>query len=100
MEREEHENLLNELNSPDLEASRRTEILTALRNDYNDVIVNHEEITTVNKKLEATNNDLVVANSKLFRQAGIMGNEEMEQKEEQKEFSETITISEIERNVL
>lgn len=98
MERDAHETLLNELNSPDLEHTRRTEILSELRNDYSTVHLTHEEITKQNETFERHNNDLVKANSILFRQ---VGETETEKPEEtvQKEFSETVTITELERNV-
>ena len=99
MKKEDHESLLNELLDPELETSRRTEILQLLRNDYNTVIAEHEEMTANIEKLQKDNSDLVLSNSKLFRQIGIMGNTEKEEELEQKEFSETITIEELEKGV-
>ncbi len=99
MKKEDHESLLNELIDPELEQSRRTEILQLLRNDYNTVIAEHEEMTANIEKLQKDNSDLVLSNSKLFRQIGIMGNTEKEEELEQKEFSETITIEELEKGV-
>lgn len=97
MNREEYENLLNELNTPELEHSRRTEILQTLRGDYNSVIEEHEETTKKVQHLEKDNNDLILSNSKLFRQVGIQGDPTLEKKEEQKEFSETITLEQLEK---
>lgn len=98
MPRDDHEALLQELLSPELEHTRRTEVLQALRADYSSVTQEHEEHT---KKLEKqTNeiNDLVTANSKLFRQVGIVdGDESKKKEEEQKSFSETITLEELEK---
>jgi len=99
MKKEDHESLLNELIDPELDQSRRTEILQLLRNDYNTVLAEHEEMTANIEKLQRDNSDLVLSNSKLFRQIGIMGNTEKEEELEQKEFSETITIEELEKGV-
>ncbi len=97
MDREVYEELLNTLLDPELEQSRRTEILQELRVDYNNVLTNHEETTKKIEKLSKDNSDLVVSNSKLFRQIGVVGDEKLEEKEEQKEFSETVTIEELEK---
>ena len=95
MEREKYESLLNELLDGDLEHSRRTEILQELRNDHNSGREGIKELSQNNERLQRDNNDLIVSNSKLFRQAGVVGQEE-EEKVEQKEFSETVTIEQLE----
>lgn len=97
MERDKHENLLNELLDANIEHSRKTEILQELRNDYTQVITDHDEMTKSNEKLQKDNSDLVISNSQLFRQLGDVNNspEENEEKE-QKEYSETVTIEELE----
>jgi mRNA degradation ribonuclease J1/J2 len=92
MEREAYEAILNDLLNPELEQSRRTELLQNLRVDYGTVISEHEEHTGKIKKLSEDNSDLVVSNSKLFRQIGLT-NKEDKKEEAKKEFSETITIS-------
>lgn len=96
MQRELHENLLNELLNPELEQSRRTEILQELRVDYATVETDFNQLTESNTKLQKNNDDLIVSNSQLFRQVGITGNKELEQKEEEKTFSETITLESLE----
>lgn len=96
MERENHENLLQELLTPDLETSRRTEILQELRADYGTVVDEHNELTGNNERLRRDNDDLIVSNSKLFRQAGMMDNPEQQKEEKEKEFSETVTIEDME----
>jgi hypothetical protein len=98
MERDKHEALMNELLQVDLEHSRRTEILQELRGDYNTVHSDFENLTKTNEKFQKDNDDLVRANSMLFRQAG-MYNQTEDKKEEvqQKEFSETVTIEQLER---
>lgn len=100
MSKEEYENLLNELNNPDLEHSKRTDILQNLRSDYTNVIEEHESTTKKVQHLEKDNNDLVLSNSKLFRQVGIQGDPDLNKKEELKEFSETITLEQLEKSFL
>lgn len=96
MKREEHETLLNELLNSELEHSRRTEILQQLRTDYTNVHTEYGEISKSNERLKTDNEDLIISNSKLFRQIGIVGTPE-EKKEEEKDFSSTITIEAIEK---
>lgn len=96
MERDAHEALLNELLDPELQQSRRTEILQTLRTDYTSVLGEFEENSKQIKKLSDDNADLVVSNSKLFRQIGVVGTEK-EKDVEQKEFSETVTIESLEK---
>lgn len=94
--REEHEAILNDLLNPELEQSRRTELLQNLRVDYGAVITEHTENAERIKKLTEDNGDLVVSNSKLFRQIGITGTES-EKEVEKKEFSQTVRISDFEK---
>jgi hypothetical protein len=98
MKREDHESLLNELLTPELEQSRRTEILQQLRVDYNTVQGDFENLTTTNKKLSTDNEDLIISNSKLFRQLGVVGGEEKKEVKE-KQFSETVTIEALEKGI-
>ena len=91
MERENHEAILNELLNPEIEQSRRTELLQELRVDYGTVITEHTELTQLNEKLQSDNSDLVISNSKLFRQIGITDQKDEEEVKE-KEFSETVTL--------
>lgn len=96
MSREEHEALLNELLDGELEMSRKTDILTSLRTDYTGVHGDFEELSKNNEKLLTDNNDLIVSNSKLFRQIGVVGTKD-EEVVEKKEFSETVTIEQLEK---
>lgn len=96
MPRDNHENLLNELMNPEIEHTRRSEILQELRVDYGTVLTEHEEHTSRIDKLTKDNSDLVVSNSKLFRQIGVVGQPE-EKEVKEKEFSETVTISQLEK---
>jgi hypothetical protein len=100
MERDKYEELLAELNNPELEHSRRTEILQELRTDYTGVHTDFETISKKTEKLEKDNNDLLLSNSKLFRLAGIQDNPEKQKEEETKEFSETVTVSAIEKGLV
>lgn len=98
MPREEHEAILQSLLDPSLETSVRTENLQKLRADYSTVITDDETLKTERDKLRADNNDLVLSNSKLFRQLGTVGeSEEDKRKETEKSFSETITIETLEK---
>jgi hypothetical protein len=96
MSRDDHENLLNELMNPEIEHTRRTEILQQLRVDHSTGHADYEQVNRLSEKLKADNQDLIVSNSKLFRQIGVVGTEK-EQEEEKKDFSETITLEQIER---
>ncbi|MCU7526578.1 MAG: scaffolding protein [Ignavibacteria bacterium] len=97
MTRDEHETLLNELLNPEIEHSRRTEILQQMRVDYTSVITDFDKNTQTIEKLTKDNGDLVVSNSKLFRQIGLTDTNKKE--DEKKEISETITIEELEKGV-
>lgn len=101
MTRDEHEALLDELNSPEIDTSRRNEILHNLRSDYGSFLAEDEKKTQTLEKLTAEKSDLVTANSRLFRQLGISDNPDPEKKkeEEQKTISETITLEDIEKKV-
>lgn len=101
MARDDHEAILTDLLNPELEQSRRTELLQNLRADYSGVLTDHEKMTQDLTKLRADNDDLIVSNSKLFRQIGIEGGgEDKKREEEQKTFSETITVSAIEKGMV
>lgn len=96
-EREAHEALLNELLQDGLETSRKTEILQQLRTDYTEVLETHKKHTESIEKLQRDKDDLVISNSKLFRQLGVQEfDTEQQKREEQKSFSETITLEALE----
>jgi hypothetical protein len=100
MSREEHEALLNELLNSEIDHSRRTEILQQIRVDHVSAHSEVEDLTKANTKFKADNEDLIVSNSKLFRQLGVVGSGEAgEKKEEQKEFSETINLEALEKGL-
>ncbi len=97
MKREDHEALLNELLTPDLEHTRRTEILQLLRTDYGTVHADFDDLTKTKAKLEKDNSDLVVSNSMLFRQVGIKDDLASKKKDDQKTFSESVTLESLEK---
>jgi hypothetical protein len=94
LNREEHEALLADLLTPELEAARKTEILQSLRDNYTEYTTSFEVLSNEKEKLSKDNSDLVIANSKLFRQTGVVKDEP--KKDEAKEFSKSITIEALE----
>jgi Phi29 scaffolding protein len=100
MDREKHEQLLNELLNTEIDISRKTEILQELRVDHVTGHSKFEEYTKTTEKLQRDNDDLIISNSKLFRQLGTVGgNEEHKKVEEEKQFSETVTLEALEKGV-
>ena len=98
--REERENLLSELLNPELDHTRKSEILQTLRVSLDTADGEIEDFTKSNTKLKADNEDLIISNSKLFRQLGVVGSTEEKKVEEKiKEFSETVTIESLEKDV-
>lgn len=96
MELERHEQLMGELNDPELSHERKTEILQELRNDYSAEWTTKTELLTTKEKLEKEKEDLIKANGKLFLQSNFIPNDKKEEVEK-KTVSETITISDIEK---
>lgn len=96
LEKDFHENLLSELLQEDLTTTRKTEILQQLRVANT---VDHEEFTKTEKQLntlKTQKDDLLVSNSMLFRKLGVQDlDKDSQQKEEQKTFSETVTLEDI-----
>lgn len=98
MDLKRHEEILSQLNNPELSHSERTDLLQELRQDYGTVISEYTDLTSNVEKLRNENQDLVVSNSKLFRQVGITESQEEEVQKE--EFSETVTIEQLEKQAL
>lgn len=94
---DDHNAILEQLNNPELTHSERTEALQKLRADYNDFHQDFNKTNETNTKLQKDNDDLIVSNSQLFRQAGIVGNKDKIEENESKNYSETITVSAIEK---
>lgn len=97
MKRDEHEEKLAKLLNPEIDHTERTEILQALRVDYNSVHTDFEGLTLSNEKFKRNNDDLLQSNSMLFRQAGILGDTTKAEEVVQKEFSETVTLEQLEK---
>lgn len=96
---DEHNELLQKLNDPELPHSDRTEALQLLRTDYNDFHQTHNDIVSKNEKFQKDNDDLILSNSKLFRQTGFLDNTDKQKEEEIKNFSETVSVSQLEKGV-
>lgn len=96
MPREEHELILEELLNPATETSRKTELLQNLRADYGTVIADVEKFTADTARMKTENEDLVISNSRLFRQVGIVDDPKKKEKEDEKTFSETVTLESLE----
>lgn len=97
MSRDDHDALLNELLTPELEHSRKSEILQQLRVHDSTFNSEFEEVSKTRDSLQKKHDDLVVSNSQLFRQLGTMDRPDKQEEVQQKEFSETITIEQLEK---
>lgn len=95
MERDTHEQLLSELMGQPTE-TRKAEILQELRTDYSTVIHDHTNLTKTQEELAKDKEDLLIANSRLFRQNGVfVDDKEKDKKVEEQTFSETVTLESI-----
>lgn len=99
MDKKRHEEILAELNNPELDHAKRTDLLSELRQDYGVVHEDFTNLSTNLSTLERDNEDLVKANSKLFRQAGVYDNEDLNEDLQQKTLSEEITIEALEKGI-
>lgn len=92
MDAERHEEIMNLLYDSETTVEKRTELLGELREANKNDWTEYTEITTERDKFKNDNLDLVQTNSKLFRQAG-MQNEEQLQKQNEEEFSQTVNVA-------
>lgn len=100
LSREERENLLSDLLNPELDHTTKSEHLQKLRVSLDTADGELEEFTKSNERLKKDNDDLIISNSKLFRQLGVVGgNEEQKEQQKEKEYSETVTIESLEKGV-
>ncbi|HWI49886.1 MAG TPA: gp7 family phage scaffolding protein [Rummeliibacillus sp.] len=100
LSREERETLLSDLLNPELDHTTKSEHLQKLRVSLDTADGEIEDFTNSNKKLKSDNEDLVISNSKLFRQLGVVGAPEHEKEQaKEKQFSETVTIESLEKGV-
>lgn len=93
--REEHEQLLVELTSPDLTEERKFEILQNIRADHGEVVETISKTSQELEHLRKDNLDLTTTNSRLFRQAGIEADPQLAQQQEEKDRHQSITIDDI-----
>lgn len=96
--RDKFEEILNELHG-ELEHSRKTELLQELRVAQGTAYNDFDDFGKKVEKLQNDNNDLLLSNSKLFRQLEINKPEDKPQEEVKKEFSETVTIEQLTKGV-
>jgi regulator of replication initiation timing len=99
MERDKFEEILNKLHG-EIDHSEKTELLQELRVAQGNAYNEFDDFTKKVEKLSTDNNDLLLSNSKLFRQLEINKPEEKKAPEEKKkEFSETVTIEQLTKGV-
>ena len=100
LDHDSHEELLSRLNDPELSAEDRTDVLTQLRSNYTDTLSEQASLTERTEKLEASNNDLLKANAKLFNESGYIfenGDPATGQPtDDEPSVSETITLESVE----
>lgn len=95
---EEFEGFMTELNSKDTELERKTDILQNLRKDYSDILAERESTSRKMEELNKEREHLLTTNSKLFRSSSYFNSEpDHQEKVEQKTFSETVKLSDIEK---
>lgn len=97
IEREQFEEILNKLHG-EIEHSEKTDLLQQLRAAQSNAYTEFEDINTQLNKVKDDNNDLLLSNSKLFRQLEIT-KPTPPQEVQKKEFSETITIEQLEKGI-
>lgn len=94
MSKDDHEAILAKLLDRELDHSERTDLLQTLRADYGSTLADYDDHTKQIEKYQKDNADLVLSNSKLFRQVGLEANPPAKEEATKKEFSETITLEE------
>lgn len=99
MSKEDYENLITELNNPELDMVRKTDILQTLRSDY--AVVHDDDSKAKDRiaSLEKEKNSLVESNSLLFRNAGYFKEEDKPDEIQAKTIAETITLEDFEKRI-
>lgn len=97
MERDRHEEILAQLSDGELNHDEKIDLLQELRTDYGSVLEDTEKFTKDIDKLKDDNYHLTVSNSKMFRNLGIQDDPDKQKEQEEKDLSETITVSQIEQ---
>ena len=92
MDRDRHESLLAELMGQATE-TRKAEILQEFHVDYSGVLTDHEKLSKTTEQLAKDKEDLLVANSRLFRENGVyVADKQKDEKVAEQTFSETVTL--------
>jgi regulator of replication initiation timing len=97
IERDKFEEILNKLHG-EIEHSEKTDLLQQLRVAQGNAYNEFEDIGKQLNKIKEDNNDLLLSNSKLFRQLEITKPAPPEE-EKKKELSETVTIEQLEKGI-
>lgn len=97
IEREAFEEILNKLHG-EIDHSEKTDLLQQLRVAQGNAYNEFEDLGEQLNKVKADNNDLLLSNSKLFRQLEIT-KPAPEPELKKKEFSETVTIEQLEKGI-
>lgn len=84
MTKEEHDEIIVELQTEELETSRRVELLQSLRDDYTGVHATLNEFTETQDKLKKKNDDLLLSNSQMFLKLGTTPEERKKEEEKPK----------------
>lgn len=98
MNPEELEEMLNKLNNPELEHTERTEILQTIREENNNVYQTLNETIESLEKTQKEKLNLLESNSQLFRKLGVQ-EEKKPDEEKETDLSETIKLSDLEKNI-
>lgn len=99
MSKEDHNQRLERLLDPELSHADKSEILQELRVDYGTFHADFETVTQDRDKLNKVKDDLIISNSQLFRQLGSNNDQQKAPEEEKQNFSETVTVSAIEKGL-
>lgn len=94
LSREEHEAILNQALGAET-VTERTELLSQLRDDHAETTSILGASQTTIEKLTTERDDLIVSHSKMFRKQGTQPDSDERKKEEEKTFSESITIDQL-----
>ena len=97
MDLQQYLSLTEELSKPDLDATRRTQILMELTEDYKETTSQVTKLEEEKTKLGESVETLTHANSLLFRKFGAE-TLEVTEKVKEVEKSQSITLEDIERN--
>lgn len=100
LSREDRETILNDLLGAEIDHATKSEHLQKLRLALDTSDVEIEDFTKKTEKMSGEINDLVISNSKLFRQLGTeSGTQQQKEESKIKQFSETVTIEGLEKGV-